>query len=81
MFLATENLVFSGHFESHHLDGSHGNFLELMKLIAWSDAILENHLKMAKVNLHPVHYFSHKIQNELIYLVASEVKRLLILRN
>ena len=52
-----------------------------MKLIAWSDAILENRLKMAKVNLHPVHYFSHKIQNELIYLVESEVKRVLILRN
>ena len=81
MFLATEDLAFSGHFESHHLDGNHGNFLELMKLIAWSDAILENRLKMAKVNLHPVHYFSHKIQNELIYLVASEVKRVLILRN
>ena len=35
-----------GYFETLHLDANHGNFLELMKLIARCDPILENHLKM-----------------------------------
>ena len=78
LFLAKQDHAFIGHFESLHLDGNHANFLELMKLIARSNPILENHLKMGKDNPHSVHYLSHKIQNELIHLIASEVKRVLI---
>ena len=33
---------------------------------------------MAKDNPHSVHYWSHKLQNELTQLIASEVKRVLI---
>ena len=51
LFLAKQDHAFIGHFESLHLDGNHGNFLELMKLIARSNPILENHLKMGKDNL------------------------------
>ena len=61
LFLAKQDHAFRGHFESLHLDGNHGNFLELMKLIARYDPILENHLKTGKDNPHSVHYFSHKI--------------------
>ena len=49
-----------------------------MKLIARYDPVLENYPKMVKDNPHFVHYLFHKIQNELIHLTASEVKRVLI---
>ena len=75
--MAKQDHAFREHFELFHLDGNHGNFLEFMKLIARYDPVLEDHLKMAKDNLHSSHYLSHKIQNELIYLIASEVKRVL----
>ena len=50
----------------------------MIKLIARYDPVLENHLKIARDSPHAVHYFSNKIQNELIHLIASEVKRVLI---
>ena len=78
LFLAKQEHAFRGHFESLHVDGTHGNFLELMKLIVRYDPILESHLKMAKDNAESVHYLSHKIQNELIHLIASKAKRVLI---
>ena len=78
LFWAKQDRAFREHFESLHLDGNHSNFLELMKLFPRYDPILENHLKMAKDNQHSVHYLSYKIQNELIHLIASEVKRVLI---
>ena len=47
-----------------------------MKLTTrYNPRILENHLKMAKDYPHSVHYLSNKIQNELIHLIASKVKR------
>ena len=45
-----------------------------MKLLAKYDSVLEKHLQNVSENPGSVHYMSKTVQNELIHLMAEEVK-------
>ncbi|CAJ0947396.1 unnamed protein product, partial [Ranitomeya imitator] len=67
-----KGLAFRGHREYAGLgdqDVNEGNFLELLKLLAQYDTVLENHLKNP---VGRVTYLSLESQNELISALASE---------
>ncbi|KAK0150322.1 hypothetical protein N1851_008757 [Merluccius polli] len=71
-YQARQGLAFRVHREYAGLGGpnsNEGNFLELLKLLAHYDSLLEQHL-MNPVSL--VTYLSHLSQNELIAALASK---------
>ena len=82
LLLCKQNLAFRGHREHFGCLGRHesqedenmGNFLEIMKLLAKYDSVLEKHLQNVSENPGSVHYMSKTVQNELIHLMAEEVK-------
>lgn len=74
-YLATHNQAFRGHRETLEDDDSSGNFLDLAKLIARFDPVLKNHLDQFKRKKIRSHYLGPKVQNELIQLMAMNVKK------
>lgn len=72
LFLARQGLAFRGHRAYAGLGApslNEGNFLELLKLLAQYDALLEEHMRNPTGR---VTYLSHQSQNELISALASE---------
>lgn len=72
LFLARQGLAFRGHREHAGLgapDSNEGNFLELLKLLAHYDSILEQHMNNL---VSRVTYLSHQSQNELIAALSKE---------
>ena len=55
-----------------------GNFLELLKLLAKYDSVIDHHLKYAMLNPGSVSYLFLEIQNEFINLLASAVKKRIV---
>lgn len=76
--MASHNLAFRGHKEKLVIESdsseSSGNFIDLLKLIARFDPILQLHLKQVADKTVNDHYLGKTIQNELIQLMASHVK-------
>ena len=73
LYLARQGLAFRGHREYQGLgcpSTNEGNFLELMKLLAKYDSLLEQHLLTSDRNAT---YLSPDIQNELIQSLSAQV--------
>jgi hypothetical protein len=76
LFCATQNIGIRGHREYAGLgaknSANEGNFLELLKLLAKYDSILEHHLYQSSESGKPK-YLSPEVQNEILETLASSV--------
>ncbi|XP_024984170.1 zinc finger MYM-type protein 1-like [Cynara cardunculus var. scolymus] len=75
--LAKNNIAFRGKNEKS-FEESNGNFLGLIEMIAEFDPVMKQHFQRIKEKRTHHHCLSHKIQNELIDMLASNVKSAII---
>lgn len=75
--LGRNNLAFQCNSEKIYQNNSKF-FLQMMELLAEFDHIMQEHARRILQGETHYHYFSHKIQNEMIPLLAEEVKGLII---
>ncbi|KAL6184266.1 hypothetical protein ACLB2K_045670 [Fragaria x ananassa] len=72
-YLAKQSLAFRGNNERIY-EESNGNFMALVEMVAEWDSTLKEHIRRKQNHEIQYHYLSHKVQNELIKEVASEIK-------
>ncbi|KAK2641142.1 hypothetical protein Ddye_022905 [Dipteronia dyeriana] len=75
--LSISNLTFRGGNEKID-DCNNGNFLRIIKIIVEFDPIMQEYLRRIRKKEIRHHYLSHNIQNEIIQLLASEVKNIIL---
>ncbi|XP_020888446.1 zinc finger MYM-type protein 5-like [Arabidopsis lyrata subsp. lyrata] len=75
--LAKQNLAFRGSKEKIGEEGC-GNFLSFIEMIADFDPVMIEYLRRYKEGISRSYYLSNRIQNELIALLANEVKAMIV---
>lgn len=75
LLLAKQNLPLRGHRENE-TSANKGNFLEFISFLANYDVILKEHIALKKHGA--ITYLSPQIQNELVSLLAANLKRKII---
>ncbi|KAL2998994.1 hypothetical protein AAZX31_09G133300 [Glycine max] len=76
-YLSKNNLAFHGTNEKMYEKGN-GNFLSLIEILAEFDPIMQEHVRQIKSNETRNHFLSNTIQNELIEMIAFQVKNSII---
>ncbi|XP_076937636.1 uncharacterized protein LOC143605379 [Bidens hawaiensis] len=78
-FLAKNNLAFHGTKEKLYQKGN-GNFLGLVEMLEEFDPVIKEHVRRIINDEVHVHYLGHNIQNELIFMLAQEIKKEIIMQ-
>ena len=71
--LAKNNMAFQGDCEKLYAE-SNGLFLQMIEMIAEFDPIMEEHIRRCQARQIQYTYLGPKIQNELIQMLASDVR-------
>ena len=71
--LGKDDLAFRGTNERIYQENN-GNFSSLIEMIAEFDSIMQEHIFWINYNEIHNHYIGHRIQDELINLLVSEIK-------